>query len=108
MLLWKSHLKLNEEDFPCGPVVKNPPSSAEDAGSIPGGGTKIPCCEATKPARDNFWACKPQWECPRAPNYRAHAPQLQSPHATTRENPARWATGEKLTRGNKDPTQPKK
>ena len=29
-------------DFPCGPVVKNPPSNAGDAGSIPGQGTKIP------------------------------------------------------------------
>ena len=28
-------------DFPGGPVVKNPPSSAGDAGSIPGRGTKI-------------------------------------------------------------------
>ena len=28
-------------DFPGGPVVKNPPSSAGDAGSIPGQGTKI-------------------------------------------------------------------
>ena len=29
-------------DFPGGPVVKNPPSNAGDAGSIPGQGTKIP------------------------------------------------------------------
>ena len=29
-------------DFPGGPVVKNLPSNAEDAGSIPGWGTKIP------------------------------------------------------------------
>ena len=28
--------------FPVGPVVKNPPSSVGDAGSIPGWGTKIP------------------------------------------------------------------
>ena len=28
-------------DFPGGPVVKNPPCNAEDAGSIPGQGTKI-------------------------------------------------------------------
>ena len=28
-------------DFPRGPVVKNPPSNAEDAGSTPGRGTKI-------------------------------------------------------------------
>ena len=30
-------------DFPDGPVVKNPPADAGDAGSIPGPGTKIPC-----------------------------------------------------------------
>ena len=29
-------------DFSGSPVVKNPPSSAGDMGSIPGGGTKIP------------------------------------------------------------------
>ena len=29
-------------DFPSGPVVKNPTCNAEDAGSIPGQGTKIP------------------------------------------------------------------
>ena len=29
-------------DFPGGPAVKSPPSSAEDAGLIPGQGTKIP------------------------------------------------------------------
>ena len=49
-------------DFPGGPVVKNPPSNAGDAGSIPGWGTKIPHatgqlspCAATreKPTRHN-------------------------------------------------------
>ena len=29
-------------DFPGGPVVKNPPSNAEDTGSVSGQGTKIP------------------------------------------------------------------
>ena len=29
-------------DFPGGPVAENPPSSAGDAGSIPGWGTKFP------------------------------------------------------------------
>ena len=29
-------------DFPGGPVVKNPPSTAGDAGLIPGQGTEIP------------------------------------------------------------------
>jgi len=32
----------NPRDFPGGPVVKSPPSKAEDMGSIPGQGTKIP------------------------------------------------------------------
>ena len=36
-------------DFPGGPAVKNPPSSAWDTGSIPGWGTKIP--HATGPLR---------------------------------------------------------
>ena len=31
-----------DRDFPGGPVVKNPPSNAGGAGSIPGQGTKIP------------------------------------------------------------------
>ena len=31
-----------KEDFPGGPVVKNPPSNAEDASLSPGLGTKIP------------------------------------------------------------------
>ena len=35
-------IKSNMRDFPGGPVVKNPPSSARDMGSIPGRGTKIP------------------------------------------------------------------
>ena len=33
---------MNWRDFPGGPGVKNPPSNAGDAGSIPGRGTKIP------------------------------------------------------------------
>ena len=31
-----------ERNFPGGPVAKNPPYNAGDAGSIPGQGTKIP------------------------------------------------------------------
>ena len=33
---------MGHRDFPGGPVVKNPPYNAGDAGSIPGQGTKIP------------------------------------------------------------------
>ena len=35
------------EELPGGPVIKNPPSNAEDAGSIPGQGTKIPYATPT-------------------------------------------------------------
>ena len=41
-------------DFPGGPVVKNPPSNAGDAGLIPCRGTKIPCLRAAKPANHNY------------------------------------------------------
>ena len=34
--------KLKTRDFPNGPMVKNPPGNAGDAGLIPGLGTKIP------------------------------------------------------------------
>ena len=34
--------ELFHRDFPGGPVVKNPSSNAQDGGSIPGLGTKIP------------------------------------------------------------------
>ena len=55
-------------DFPGGPVVKNPPYNAGDAGSIPGGGTGIPhaaeqqspCATTTEPTRPG--ACVPQLE----------------------------------------------
>ena len=33
---------LQWEDFPGGPVVRNPPARTGDMGSIPGWGTKIP------------------------------------------------------------------
>ena len=36
--MWQCEL----QDFPGGSVVKNPPASAGDMGSIPGLGTKIP------------------------------------------------------------------
>ena len=37
-----SHLKTMLWGFPRGPVVKNQPCNARDAGSIPGQGTKTP------------------------------------------------------------------
>ena len=36
-------LKMMARDFHGGPVVKSLPRSAGDVGSIPAGGTKIPC-----------------------------------------------------------------
>ena len=58
--LW---IKAAERDLPGGPVVKNLPSNAEDASSIPGWGAKIPyamgqlsACTATReePACHNY------------------------------------------------------
>ena len=70
-------LEINyRKDFPGGPAVKNLPSNAGDAGSIPGQGTKILyaagqlslCATTTEPA------------CSRDP-----VPQLETPHVTTTE-----------------------
>ena len=72
-----TYLKVILRDFPGGPVVKNPPSKAGDAGSIPGRGTKIPRAvgqlsphaATTEPARSG-----------------ARVPQLErSPGATTKD-----------------------
>ena len=44
-MVGNSQCQLNiavNRDFPGGPVVKNPPYNAGDAGSIPGQGTKTP------------------------------------------------------------------
>ena len=98
-------------------MVKNLPSNAGDAGSIPGRGTKIPHAAGhlslhattTELARLN-WS-------PRAANYRAHT-LWNSHHNERRENP-HATTREKLTRHNKrcnedpvcrseDPMQPNK
>ena len=39
---WKLKFKIQDDwDFPGGPVVKNPPSNAGYAGSIPSGETEI-------------------------------------------------------------------
>lgn len=54
------------EDFPGGPVVKNPPAHTGDTGSIPGLGTKIPH------ATGQLSLCSATTE-----------PVLQSPEATT-------------------------
>ena len=45
-MFWEVHLPITEirlfRDFPGGPVVKNPPPSAGDTGSIPVQGNKVP------------------------------------------------------------------
>ena len=78
-------------------MVKNPPPNAEDVGSIPGRGTKIPHATGqlsphattTEPTRSR--ARTPQLESQRAPTTEpvhsgAHMPQLErSPHTATRE-----------------------
>ena len=45
--------KIRQGEFPGGPVVKNPPSSAEDMGLIPDQETKTTHAEAAKPSRHN-------------------------------------------------------
>ena len=86
---------INSRDFPGGPVVKNPPSNAVNAGSILGRGTKIPHAmgqlsphtTTTEPPHLNETACVPQTTEPMHPG--VHVPQLEReiPHATTREKP---------------------
>ena len=52
--------KETTRDFPGGPVVKNLPSNAGDARSIPGCRTKIP--HATGQLSHSCWACARQWK----------------------------------------------
>ena len=102
------------EDFPGGPVVKNPPSNAEDVGSIPGRRTGIPhvtgqlspCATTTELARHNYWARVPQWESPSAANYRAHV--LWNPCATTTEPTHPGACVPQLERENLNATSREK
>ena len=71
-------------------MVKNPPSSAGDAGSIPGQRTKIPhaagqlspCAATTELARLNERAHVPPTTEPTRPG--ARAPQLESLRAATK------------------------
>ena len=63
-------------DFPGGPVVKNPPSNAGDAGSISGRGIKIP--HATGKLSPHAATTEPM-------RSGAHVPQLErSPNAATK------------------------
>ena len=58
-LSWRrnSASRLQNWDFPGGPVVKNLPSNAGDMGSIPGGGTNIPHAKGQL----NPWAETKTW-----------------------------------------------
>ena len=57
--------------FPGGPLIKNPPCSAGDAGSIPGQGTKLPHAAeqlsphtaATEPMYHNQSLCTAKRSC---------------------------------------------
>ena len=53
-------------DFPGDPVVKNLPCNAQDLGSIPGGGTRIPYAVVSLRVHGNYRACVPQLESLRA------------------------------------------
>ena len=69
-----SFLKVKIWDFLGGPVVKNPPYNAGDAGSIPGQGTKIPhAMGQLSPHVTTTELAHLNWS-PRAANYRAYAP----------------------------------
>ena len=55
--------KKKKNDFPGGPLVKNPPSNTGDTDLIPGQGTKIPHARgSTKPTYHNSRACTMQLE----------------------------------------------
>ena len=72
-MLRKVLLKLCSGDFPGGPVVKNLPSNAGDAGSIPGLGIRFPhavgwlgsCATTVELACLSERACVPQLQSPR-------------------------------------------
>ena len=72
--------KILNQDFPGGPVVKNPPSKAEDVGWIPGQGTKIPHAAGQ---------LSPRATTTELVRSRACAPQLETLHPATREEPRR-------------------
>ena len=63
-------LKSLQKDFLSGPLVKNMPSNAEDVGSIPGPGNKIPHAQGQL----SLHAATRAWRS------RAHAPQSEKAH----------------------------
>ena len=85
--------KKQEEGFPFGSVVKNPPANAGDTGSVPGPGRPYmplsnlsPCATTTEPALRSpgtpttelaLWSLGTPTTEPTRP--RAHAPQQEEP-----------------------------
>jgi len=59
LCFWKISASFIESfgDFPGGPVVKNQPSNAGDACSIPGQGTKIPHVKGQLKTHHKYQAC---------------------------------------------------
>ena len=79
-------------------MVKYPSSNAVDAGSKPHQGTKIPhaagqlrpCATTTELARLNKRAHAPQLQSPHAVEPMHHSYRMKNPCATTREKPAHY------------------
>ena len=83
-------------DFPGIPVVKNPPYNAEDTGSIPGQGTKIPHAAGqltrtprllSSRASTREPVCRElQSPCATTGEEKTHMPQLErSPHVSAKD-----------------------
>ena len=89
----KFHCKTNIKGFPGGSVVKNPPASEGDMGSIPGQGTKTPhtkeqlspCATTIEPVLWNLGAGTTEAHAlePEPHNKRSHA--MRSPCLTARK-----------------------
>ena len=89
-------------DFPGDPVVKNPPSNAGDAGSIPGRGTSISHAAGQLSPRSTTTELMRLNQSLHVANYRAHTPW--SLRATTREEKTRTPQLERSPRTTtKDP-----
>ena len=102
LIIREMQVKITVSNFPGGPVIKNLPSNARDAGSIPGQGTKIPHASeqpsAATPEAACSGVCMPQLErslhatakTPRAPTKTGHSPQ-KSPTRRCHLSPVRVA-----------------
>ena len=79
--------KCTPRDFPGGLVVKNPPSDAEDMGSIPARGTKIPCATWQLSLRATTRALACRNENPAQPKKKVYFlhPKERQPYSGDRE-----------------------